>query len=184
MDLRSFSHGQIHSKIWLCEQLEKYLKNEQKIIILGCWHNILGMILMIRNPYSNFKIKGIDIDQDAIELADSFTEAWRFEYYKPFDNECADANLYNYDSYDVIINTSVEHMDTTWFERVSTGQLVCVQSSNIGLVNESNFQITNPNTSIETFKEKYPLAETLYLGEKHFNYDINPYTRFCHIGYK
>ena len=185
MDFSSFSHGQIHSKVWLCEQIEPFLRPKSKIIILGCWHNVLGIILMVRNPHSNFIIKGIDIDTEAIKVADNLTEAWRFEEFNPFHNEVADANTFDYSDYDIIINCSVEHMESLdWFNRIPNGKLVCIQSMSIGLVNDPIYKITNPNTSLEIFKNKFSISQTYILSEKKFNYEINPYSRFCLIGIK
>ena len=185
MDFLSFSHGQMHSKIWLCELLEPYLKPDFNILILGCWHNVMGMILMIRNPHINLKIRGIDIDSEAIDVADKLTEAWRFEELNPFKNELADANTYNYDPYDMIINCSVEHMNSNiWFDNIPKGKLVCLQSMSLGIVNDPIYKIKNPNTTLDTFSNKFKLDDVRYLGSKDFNYAINPYSRYCMIGYK
>jgi len=185
MDFQSFSHGQMHSKIWLCELIESYLMPNHNILVLGCWHNVMGMIMMIRNPHRNLKIMGIDIDSEAIEVADKLTEAWRFEEYNPFKNEIADANRYSYDKYDIIINCSVEHMDSTeWFDNIPKGKLVCLQSMSLNIVNDPIYKIKSPNTTLEAFSNKFKLETILFLGQKEFDYEINPYSRYCVIGYK
>jgi len=185
MDFQSFSHGQMHSKIWLCEMLETYLQPDSNILVLGCWHNVMGMILMIRNPHMGLKIMGIDIDSEAIDIADKLTEAWRFEEFNPFKNQLADANTYNFDQYDVFINCSVEHMDSNeWFDRIPSGKLVCLQSMSLGIVNDPIYKIKNPNTTLETFLDKFKLSEVKFLGTKEFDYEVNPYSRYCIIGYK
>lgn len=185
MDFYSFSHGQMHSKIWLSELIEPIIKPNFNILILGCWHNVMGMILMIRNPHMDLKIRGIDIDPEAIDTADKLTEAWRFEEMNPFKNELADANTYNYDQYDCIINCSVEHMDSTiWFDNIPKGKLVCLQSMSLDIANDDIYKIKNPNKTLETFSNKFKLSETTFLGQKEFDYAINPYSRYCMIGYK
>jgi len=184
MDFAAFSHGQIQSKLWLCEGLEPFLQEQSKIIIIGSWYNILGLMLMIRNPHKQFTIKGIDVDIEAIKIADKLTEAWRFEAMIPFKNEVADASEYDYSNYDVIINTSIEHMSDEWFYNVPNGKIVCLQSMSINVLNDPIFKITNPNPTFEIFMKKYNMTKTLFKGEKKFDYATNPYTRFCHIGIK
>ena len=185
MEFDAFSHSQIHSKVWLSEKLEPYLKPKSKIVVLGCWYNVMGMILMIRNPHLGLIIKGIDIDQDSINYADQLTTAWRYEFENPFNNECADANNYNLGNYDIVINCSVEHMQSDdWFKNIPSGKIVCLQSMDINITNDPIYKITNPNTSVEEFIDKFKMAKTLFLDSKKFNYPKNSFTRFCHIGYK
>jgi hypothetical protein len=43
----SFSHGQVKSKIWLCENLERLLPDNAKVLTLGSWVNILGFMIDI-----------------------------------------------------------------------------------------------------------------------------------------
>jgi len=175
----------MHSKIWLSELIEPYLQPKSKICILGCWHNVMGIILMVRNPHNGYIIKGIDIDEEAIKIADNLTTAWRYEEFNPFNNELADADTYDYSHYDAIINCSVEHMTTnSWFSRIPKGKLVCIQSMSLNILNDEIYKIKNPNPSIEVFTSKFPLDKVLYLGEKRFDYELNPFSRYCLIGYK
>lgn len=183
MDFSSFSHGQIHSKIWLCQHLEPLIPINAKIAILGCWHNVMGMMLMFRNPDSGFQIHGIDVAKEAIDIANELTSAWRFEFLNPFQNIHANVNYYDFTEYDVIINTSVEHMlDDSWFNNIPKGKIVAIQSMDIQLTNDPIFKITNPNDSLETLLKKYPLAKINFAGSKKFDYQINPYSRLCIIG--
>lgn len=185
MDFSSFSHGQLHSKIWLCEHLEPLLPNNAKIAILGCWHNVMGIIIMVRNPKKGFQIDGIDLDSEVINVADQLTTAWRYEFLNPFKNIHADVNTFDYSAYDVIINTSVEHITKNdWFYNIPDGKLVAIQSMDIQLTNDPIFKITNPNNSIETLKAKYPLSKIIFCDSKKFDYQVNPYVRFCMIGIK
>ena len=76
MDFDSFSHGQIVSKLWLCEQLEQYIDKNRDITILGSWHNVLGFMLSVRKPGYYKNILGVDSDINVIEIADKITNAW------------------------------------------------------------------------------------------------------------
>ena len=67
MNFDAFSHGQIQSKIWLCEELEPHTPIHANIRILGSWYNILAFMLLTRRPeYYYNSIEGIDIDPDAM----------------------------------------------------------------------------------------------------------------------
>lgn len=184
MDFNAFSHGQIHSKIWLCEILEPFLRDVDDIAILGSWYNILGFMLNVRKPNYYKSITGYDIDSDAIRIADSVTESWRFLPDNTLENLLADVNTVDYTKHDTIINTSVEHMlDNNWFNKITSNTLVCIQSSTLG-TEIDYFKVTNKNSDIAELKQKYPLSKIVYEGVKDFDYPINPYKRLMIIGYK
>ena len=79
MDYTAFSHGQMQSKIWLCESLEKYIPEKSNIAILGSWYNLLGILLLTRNPNKYNFIIGIDIDKNAIDIANKLCERWMIQ---------------------------------------------------------------------------------------------------------
>ena len=80
------------------------------------------------------------------------------------------------DSPDTIINTSCEHMSTLWYDSVDSDQLIIMQTNNSPEF-EGHINICE---SIDDMINKYPLSNTLYIGEL-----ITPaYTRYMQIGYK
>ena len=77
---------------------------------------------------------------------------------------------------DWIINTSCEHMDTSWFDTASNEQLIVMQTNN-----SPDFDgHINICESIEDMQSKYPLSNTLFVG----SLETPVYTRFMQIGYK
>jgi hypothetical protein len=76
----------------------------------------------------------------------------------------------------VVINTSCEHMDTSWFETASNEQLIVMQT------NDSPDFDGHINTcqSIDDMQSKYPLSDIRYVGAL----KTPVYTRFMQIGYK
>ena len=75
-----------------------------------------------------------------------------------------------------IINTSCEHMDSSWFETADSSQLIIMQTNN-----SPDFEgHINTCESVEEMKEKYPLDKILYIGEL----STPAYTRFMQIGFK
>jgi hypothetical protein len=175
----SFSHGQILSKIWLCQELEPYLSDRSNIAILGCWYNTLALILRVRN--NNHTIVGYDIDSNAISMANRICDSWCLD--NSIRHETADVNSVNLDDFDVVINTSSEHMSTHWFSQVKTDTLVCIQSSSI--VNpDQPWLITNPSTNLNNFLSKYPVSSLMFSGQQFFDYGALSYHRFMLVGIK
>lgn len=183
MNFDSFSHGQIKSKLWLCETLEPLLQSKSKIIILGSWYNILGFMLLVRNNDKLFDILGIDLDPNAIAIANKICNYWEIETNK-MQNVIGDVNTSNFENADVIINCSVEHMkDTDWFHKIKSGKLVCLQSSDMTEKNDPWF-IENPTASLKEFENKFQLSKIIFSGELSIKYEPWGYTRYMLIGIK
>lgn len=184
MDFTALSHGQIQSKIWLCENLEPYLPRHSTVIILGCWYNILGMMMLVRKPNFYNSIVGVDIDNTAIQKANDVCQSFMIQPNVKITNKLADANEFDLNGYDVVINCSVEHMNSrNWFERVNYNSVVCIQSSD---VNNSDpvWDIKDANNSLEELASKFPLSQTYVKTKLSFNYDNFSYNRFMLIGRK
>lgn len=183
MNFDSFSHGQIISKVWLCEQLEPYLPEKSTVFILGSWYNLLGSMMLTRNRNLYQSILGIDIDADAIKIADKLCVTWIIE--KKLSNTIGDANTYNLEGPNVIINCSPEHMDSVdWLNNIVKGTLVCVQSSDMKNDGET-WDIKQYTPSLESFIEKYPLDDVLFCGTLPIQYENGKgYNRFMLIGKK
>lgn len=183
MDYTSFSHGQTLSKIWLCEQLEPFIPKNSRVAVIGSWYNVMAFIMLTRHSELYQYILGVDINPEATEIAEHICDAWRFGVDKKVSNITADSSTFNINEFNVVINCSVEHMSDSWYEQVVPGSLVCMQSSNLAITSHP-WLITNANLEIETLTKKYPLSQTLFLGEKEFNYDTWGYKRFMLIGIK
>lgn len=194
-DLNSFSHGQITSKIWLCEELEKYCKLNDNLYILGGWHNVLGFMISVRKPNFFKKIHNIDINSDVIEIADKICDTWINVLHATNShiiNTCADSNAYDLQvnpETDIVINCSVEHfIANDWFNTLPTNTLVCLQSSDMKVKeiidSVETWQQNQPNRDLATFLNRFPLKEYLYVGTKTFEYPDYGYNRFMMIGRK
>jgi hypothetical protein len=182
MNYDAFSHGQTLSKIWLCEQLESHIPKNTKAAILGSWYNVLAFMMLTRKSELYQYILGIDIDPLATDIADKICNAWRTE--GPIvENVTQDTGTFDYTEFNLVINCSVEHMSSDWFDRIPERTIVCIQSSNVTDMTYP-WYVTNPNTDQETLAKKYPLSQTLFSGEKEFNYGSWGYKRFMLIGIK
>lgn len=182
IDIDSFSHGQVASKLWLCETLEPYIKDKATVTILGSWVNVLGFMLLTRQPNKYAYIRGIDINSEAVDTANKLCSYWFIEGIQR--SICEDANTVDLNGFDVVINCSGEHMtDSTWFTNISPGTLVCIQSSNVTDTKEP-WLIKTPCHSINNLLETYPLTKTLFSGTKSIRYDNWGYDRYMLIGIK
>lgn len=185
MDLTVFSHGQTKSKIWLCQHLEPHIPYNANIAILGCWYNMLSFMLLSRNENICNKIIGIDIDPSIKPIADKLNDAWTCGPSPKIQHVITDANFYNLDEFDLIINCSPEHMNSDdWFHNINEGTLVCIQSSDIDIQNDNIWKCINPNKSIEELSKKYPLSTIIYSDTLRIQYSDWGYNRFMLIGIK
>jgi len=185
MDFTAFSHGQIQSKVWLCKELEPHLPANARVAILGSWYNVLAFMLLARNSDQYQEILGIDIDEDAVMVSDHITDAWRIGTDAKVINVVADAGTYDLSSYQVVINCSPEHMKSNdWFDNLAIGTLVCIQSSDVTIKDDSIWKCVNPNQSLEELTKKYPLAPSYFSETKEINYGDWGYKRFMIIGTK
>lgn len=186
MNYDAFSHGQVHSKIWLCKELERFVHANIKVAILGGWYNVLSFMLLTRNQDRYQQILCVDIDPDTKPIADKINSAWCIGKDHKVENIIADANLVNLAGYDLVINCSPEHMElNTWFENIEHGTMVCIQSSDVQLKDDDIWKCVNPNKSLDDLVRKYPMSKYLYSGSKEIVYtETNRYTRFMLIGIK
>ena len=182
MNFDSVSHGQIISKLWLCEQLEPLLKKDAKVLILGSWYNILGSMMLIRNQHLYHSIVGIDIDPTVLEIANKLNITWHIE--NKLKNITADANKYDFNEYDVIINCSPEHMEeAVWFDNLPKNKIICIQSISI-VDSKEPWLIKQPTPTYEDFCKTYSLSKTYYTGTKRIQYNDWGYDRYMIIGEK
>lgn len=183
MDYLAFSHGQTHSKVWLCENLEPYIPHRAIVANIGSWYNLLGYMMLTRRPNSYQSILGIDIDPDVKPIADKLCEGFMLGKDSCIKNITADANLFDYNGYNLVVNCSVEHMDSLWFYRIPKGTLVCIQSSDVSEPG-GIWKISNSTGSLEELVKKYPLSHYMFVGDKHIGYEDWGYNRFMIIGVK
>jgi len=192
MDFSAFSHGQIHSKIWLCEKIENFVTKPEvpvplKVAILGSWYNILGFLLLVRNQELYRQIIGIEIDKECIEIANKIGDAF-YVNNGQLENWYISANDVPYEEFDLIINTSIENIkDDYWFHQIPEGKYVCFQACDLipkEVENYENWFISNPIKSLDDLKNKFPLSMIYYKGSKSFDYGELKYNRYMIIGKK
>lgn len=182
IDSDAFSAGQIESKIWAAEELERVSAhtNVLRISMLGGWYGLLHFILRARGRQEIEWCRSYDLDASACSVANSINNAWEYNNWS-FRAIPKDANDIQYtDETNCVINTSTEHFESNnWFDCIPTGTLCLLQGNDLDIEDH-----VNKPYNLNDFKNKFPLQKILFEGEKKFNFETAPYTRYMIIGLK
>jgi len=173
----SYTDDLIQSKLWLCDKLKQGLKGKcaRTIYVLGSWYGNLAMLL--DKAHVTFdEIVLVDNDEEVLRSSQRLLKP----FFKPgkliFLN--TDAKDVVYDKPGIIINTSVNDMDTAWYDHVPEGRRVIVQARD---------QVSGVPTKIadmKQFADMFPMSKTNYLGKRDFEDPETRYTRYMKIGVK
>jgi hypothetical protein len=132
--LESFWKGQLQSKIWLIENLQKATVSysEHNVVIHGGWNGVLASLLY-NSPMHIDKVRSIDIDPACEDTANMICKP--YEMNGKFRAITCDMCEYKYEyEPDVVINTSTEHIDQTqydtWLNNVPSGSMIVLQNNN------------------------------------------------------
>lgn len=164
----AFRKKQIQSKQILFNNLLKYCNNlNDKILVIGGWLGFISFVLF-KAGYSNVT----EIDKDP-KVAIFSKHLNRFN--NNFNHFTADINTFNTTHYDIIINTSCEHInDNSWYNNLKAGTKVFLQSTNL-----ESYDHTNLVQTIDQMRKLYPSNE-IEFGE----IDCGSWSRFYISGIK
>jgi hypothetical protein len=190
----ALSIGQLKSKRWLVDELEKQNLDLGIVFLCAGWYATLAAMLF-NSSCKLEKIRSFDIDLECALIADCINRSqvldnWRFKA------STADIKTLNYsncnytvlrsngttcelsDSPTTIVNTSCEHIENFdfWYNQIPKGKIVVLQTNNY-------FDITdhvNCSSILEEFANQTPMATVLYSNEL----DLGRYKRFMRIGIK
>ena len=192
----SFSRGQIQSKLWLVQELEKLDVELGTVFLCAGWYATLATMLFESDIKVN-KIRSFDIDDTCIDIAETFNKPWFVDgwKFKSITQNIMDIDYNSHtwqcwsnannrmskpisDSPDTIINTSCEHITNfeEWYAKIPDGKLVVLQSNNYCEVEEH----VNTHNTLKSFSDSTPMGEVLYEG----GLELPQYTRFMKIGYR
>ena len=110
------------------------------------------------------------------EVTENWADHPKMDEIKQHNLTPKDMSRLKLDKIDVVINTSCEHMDNTWFENLPDGTFVVLHQNDYF----SNPQHSNCCKDLDDVKSKYPMQSIYYEGEL----DTNLYNRFMLIGVK
>ena len=179
--LESFWGGQLWSKTWLIEHLEKNERSitNASIVIHGGWNGVLASMLF----NSNLGIKHItSVDIDPSCETTALTINKRQEIDGKFIAITADMCKYEYNKIpDIVINTSCEHITQDqydiWLKNIPSKATVVLQSNNYFSLKEH----INCSKTLEDFQNKSRL-KIKFADE--LNLPYVDYTRYMIIGTK
>jgi hypothetical protein len=131
--LDAFWAGQIKSKEWLIENLRPYITKDVTIDIHGGWVGVLASMLF-QSGLPVIKIRSIDIDHHVQDTANMMNKGEEIQgkFTALLANMCDIAS-----DYDVIINTSCEHISQEqydrWLAKQSQNSIIVAQSNNYAI---------------------------------------------------
>lgn len=200
--LDAFSKGQVISKVWLVETLQKLISPAQQpntVLLIGGWlgqmtHYLQGKVSYkkcynidphqynsyIGHKYFNYGSEAyvpVSVPVEQIEYVQGHGYKLPIGHYD-LDNDFKFVRTGEQTMQpQLIINTSCEHMSDQWFNQVPAGTMVVLQTNNLFGLAEDHFNCVN---SLAEVDKKYPMSKTLFQGEL----DIGVGKRFMKIGVK
>jgi hypothetical protein len=186
----SFSHGLVASKLWLCEQLERALDNENiknpTVNILASWDSLLAFMLLTRRPKFYGVVNAYDLDNEATDNANKICDHWLYEYPKVY-NHTKDINNLNFSNTgteSIFINCSIDQIEgTEWYNNIPEGRLVCLQCTDLP-TNTTEWNIKQSYNNITELVTTYPVSRFIYADSISINYGHLKYRRHMIIAIK
>jgi hypothetical protein len=178
----SFAHGLVESKIWLSKELESHLSGINNIWILGSWIGNMGFIIYCRGRIKFNYMINVELNAPDLNASEQLLNG--INHKDKLISICEDANKVKFDlpGTNLVINTSTENITgMDWFANIPKHSYVALQGRT---PYAEDCVVEMPN--LESFIDRYPLTETKYIGQKHFDYYNKPdsYIRFMKIGIK
>lgn len=201
MNVDFMTSGQLKSKLWLIEELNKFsFFDPVTIFVMAGWYGMLPYMLF-RHNWDNFnieKIRSFDVDPECQPIADllndKYINGWKFkastadinrlywdkEGFCTYQTNKPDNTTQKlYDKPDIIINTSCEHIDhfQFWLGGLPKDTLLVLQSNDLEIDEH-----INRATSICEFEDQTNLSKVYFSGK--LTLSEAGYTRYMIIGEK
>lgn len=180
----AFSHGQMKSKLWLCEQLESQFSNLSYVDleIYGSWYGSLVFLALIRNKLKIANVNFYDLDQSALDIAFKLHNYWRIEKSPKFSYNNIDCQTHvpRLSQESIVINTSCEHFaNLNWWNNLPVGTNFALQGTDMVHVEH-----VSPITSLEGWMLQLKPNKVFFLGSQMTEYFEFSFTRHMLIGIK
>lgn len=170
----AISDGQILSKLWLTSRLQAMLDEDQiqkgaRVAILGGWIGTLSLMFNVHEL--PIVVTSIDLDARANTVAHKLN--YDFEGFSTMNIDMYDID---YSQFDVIINTSSEHIPDipAWRDKIPEGKIIIVQNNNYF---DGNGHVSCVDNS-DQLRRMLNLSEVFYEGTRKFPV----YDRYMLIG--
>lgn len=168
--VESFRPNQIKCKKWLVEEICNIQMRWNKVLVLGSWNSVL--LYELFSSYGDVTwFDFVDIDYKVHEHRDVYFNINNMT--KNYNSIVMDATEFSdHDSYELIINTSCEHMSDI---PAVYGPTYALQSNNYTTIPE---HINCVNSTTQLAKQN-SITKSLYSGK----IDMENYERYMVIGY-
>lgn len=124
----SLSDGQTASKLWVVNELSKFLNFEQKsVCVFGGWVGLLCRFFI--DLAGTKSIANVEID-GSLEKINQCVMSGHHDKFR-FINSDMYEFPYSDKQFDVYVNTSAEHIPSLkeWIEMLPSGKIICIQSN-------------------------------------------------------
>tara|TARA_X000001036_G_scaffold426159_1_gene453229 strand:+ start:2228 stop:3070 length:843 start_codon:yes stop_codon:yes gene_type:complete len=189
-----FSRGQLQSKLWLVEELEKLDLKLGTVFLCAGWYATLATMLF-ESDIKVDKVRSFDIDETCVDIAETFNKPWFVDEWR-FKSITQDIMNIDYNKHvwqcwstandrmsrpitdvpNTIVNTSCEHIENfkEWYAKIPKGKLVILQNNNYVDIKEH----VNCVSNTDEFIKQAPMSELMYSGTAL----LPKYKRFMLIG--
>lgn len=171
----SFTHDLTTSKVWLLEQLSKFVRDPQTVYILGSWYGNLALYIYLTGLLTPGKIINVEKDQGMLDQSRRMLDHVGADNVEYMQKDANDIDYRQLGRDGVVINTSLTDMPgRRWFDRIPDGTVVALQARD----HDPGHQFH----STQDIMEKFPLSRVLYAGTKKLKDPETEYTRYMVIG--
>jgi hypothetical protein len=124
----SLSDGQTSSKLWVVDEVSKFLDFDKKsVCVFGGWVGLLCRFFI--DLAGTKSIANVEID-GTLELVNRYVMSGHQDKFRFIHSDMYEFP-YNEQEFDVYVNTSGEHIPSLkeWIEMIPSGKIVCIQSN-------------------------------------------------------
>ncbi|MBY0553524.1 hypothetical protein K2P97_03275 [bacterium] len=184
----AFSHGQIKSKLWLCEHFKKWaeihFKQESGYTLnwYGSWIGLGPLLLLSFNNNVFKKINLFDLNEYDLKSSASVLDFWRCESIE-VNTFNSDVNTItpSKDANQLFVNTACEHIaGSAWLKNIPVGSYVLLQSTDMPHIEHINCP-ENAKDFLSKYIEEIQILDTQELA---FQYPDKSFKRFMLLGIK
>ena len=182
----AWSHGQMTSKLWMCEIIEQEFHQDFSLDlwVFGSWYALLPVLLLCRSNISIRSLSLFDLDLEALRVSRGLLENWICQGLPVKFRQIDCLQLRGNEDFfasppDLLVNSSCEHFESHgWLNSVPKGVQLLLQSTDM-----HHFTHINSPSSLTDFKcQMEPLMEISWAQEKEFKYPDQCFNRYALFG--
>ena len=185
INMDAWSDGQMRSKIWLCDLMEKDFGQSSKpveIWIFGSWYGLLAQFLLLRGKLPIKKIQLFDIDQEALNISHKMLNMWLIDGKIEIVHNQIDCTQIPQSMWqtkpDIVINTSTEHFESEAWLNFPKGIHFYAQSTNM----DHPTHINKPK-NLQDFKNRLgDISKITFSEQIEFRYPNFEFDRYMVAG--